>query len=998
MKIYQKSILVILFGMFCSVQANAQYAINGKVTDESQEVLPGANIKVKGTSSGTATNREGVFQLNVMSLSDTLIISYLGFQTQEIPINGRTSINIIMSASSIAGEEVVVVGYGSQRKKDLTGAVGIVEMEELAKSLSTNVTDRLQGRIPGVTVSKTGEPGSLGDITIRGVSFFGDNNPLFVIDGIPTEDSPNINPTDIESIQILKDASSSAIYGSRAANGVVVITTKKGNADKMSVSFESQAGIQQFSKKLGVVNAAAFARIHNAAYDNAGLPRRNWSDDLSRGVDTDWQKAVFDAAASFRNNNISVSSGSEKSKVYLNLNNTDQNGTINKTRFKRVGVRLNTEFDLNDKIKVGQNLAVSKTRQIGQQYLDGQGVIYNTLMMFPTIPVYDPTTISGYGHGSIEDAETYQFNPVGVREMYNSYQDYTKIIGNIFTDIQLLKNLEYKFNFGADIDMGAARNFQRGGQIRTEIPHLSGLEENSAEDLMLVIENRLTYSKSINDHQLSVMATHTEQQFDFKQNGISINGGFDSDDPFFQISSTTASPENISTYGNQQTSTIRSFLGRFTYNFSDKYLITANVRRDGSSKFPEKNRWGTFPSVSAGWIINEEGFFNIPIISRLKLRAGYGVVGNASIGNYAYQTLIASSSAGGTNYNLGYGDRSVIGAARENLVNDDLKWETLKETNLGLDLVMFDGKFELTGDYYFGNLEDLLVAAPVPGTTGEGIGGTTIVNVASMERSGWELLVVYREIEKSIKYDITANLFHTENKVTSLPLGNLFGEYSITTVGLPIGQIYTLGYQGIYKEAAELNEYTVINRIPYIGDAKYQDANGDGNISAGDDRVIVGDPNPDLQYGLNLNTYWKNFELSVFFQGVHGVDVFNGVRYDMDTSPLTTYSGEYDPYIDGSGTDPRPTADFGSPNNIASSLYVEDGSYLRLKNVRLGYKVPWNNIGELTLFAVGQNLLTFTGYSGMDPEFESGILAPGVDDGGGFPNVRIYNLGLNFSF
>jgi TonB-linked SusC/RagA family outer membrane protein len=438
-------------------------------------------------------------------------------------------------------------------------------------------------------------------------------------------------------------------------------------------------------------------------------------------------------------------------------------------------------------------------------------------------------------------------------------------------------------------------------------------------------------------------------------------------------------------------------LGRFTYNYDDKYLLTANVRRDGSSKFPEKNRWGTFPSVSAGWNISKEGFFNIPLISNLKLRAGYGEVGNASIADYAYQSLIASSSVGGNNYNLGYNDRSVIGAVRAGLVNDNLKWETLKETNLGLDIVMFDGKFEVNGDYYFGELEDLLVAAPVPGTSGEGEGGTTIVNVATMERSGWELSLRYREREGSFKYDIMANLFRTENKVTNLPLGDLFGQYSITTVGQPIGQIYALDYLGIYRDPSELNEITVVNQVPEIGDAKFRDASGDGNISGGDDRVILGDPNPGLQYGLNLNASWKNFEFSVFFQGVLGRDVYNGIRYDMDTSPITSFSGKYDPYIDGSGSDPRPSADFGSPNNIPSSLFVEDASFLRLKNVRIGYKVPWDKLGKLTLFAGGQNLLTFTEYSGMDPEFDSSVLAPGVD-GGGFPNVRTYNLGLNFNF
>lgn len=467
--------------------------------------------------------------------------------------------------------------------------------------------------MPGVTVSTNGEPGSIGDVTIRGVSFFGNNNPLYVIDGVPTEDSPNINPSDIESIQVLKDASSSAIYGSRAANGVVVITTKRGQAGKPVISFNANAGIQQFPHKMDVVNTQEFARIHNAAYDNAGYPRRTWSNDLSHGVDTDWQQEVFDNAALMQDYNLSVSGGSEKSKVYFNLNNTNQEGTISGTLFNRLGARINTEFDLNSRIKIGQNLAVSRTRQSGQQVLNAQSVmggqgdaiINTTLMMFPTIPVYDSRRKSGYGHGTLRDAEIYLYNPIGIREMYTSQEDHTRIIGNIYANINIIEGLEYRVNFATNADMGFSKSHQKGGQITTELVHLSGMEESNSQSSMFLFENRLTYNKEIGDHGFSLMATHTEQQYNYKQNGIVINGGFDGLDPFFQISSTTAAPSDITTYGDELTSTIRSYLGRFTYNYDNKYLLTASFRADGSSKFPEKNRWGVFPSVSAGWNVSE---------------------------------------------------------------------------------------------------------------------------------------------------------------------------------------------------------------------------------------------------------------------------------------------------------------------------------------------------------------------------------------------------------
>ncbi len=991
--------------LLCLQQAFAQLTITGKITDEAQVGMPGTTVLVKGTTLGTISDAEGNYTIVVPESNMTLIFSFLGYKSQQVVVGDRAKIDVTLELDNLELESVVVVGYGSQRKQDITGAVAVVNTDDLTKSSYTNVTDRLQGRVTGVTVRTSGEPGTIGDVTIRGVSFFGDNNPLYVIDGIPTEDSPNINPSDIETIQVLKDASSSAIYGSRAANGVVVITTKKGQAGKPVITFDASFGIQQFPQKMDVVNTAEFARIHNAAYDNAGFPRRNWSADISHGVDTDWQDEVFSNAALMQDYNLAVSGGSDKSKVYFNINNTNQEGTLEGVLFNRVGARINTEFDLSDKIKIGQNLAVSKTRQSGQQVLNaqsvlgggGDAVINSALMMFPTIPVYDPRRLSGYGHGTIPDAEIYLYNPVGIREMFRGREDHTRVIGNIFANVNIIEGLEFRVNVAADADDGFAKTYQRGGQITTELVHLSGLEESNSRSSMLLIENRLTYNKEIGDHEFSIMATHTEQQFDFRQNGISINGGFDGQNPFFQISSTTADPTDITTYGDKLTSTIRSYLGRFNYNYSDKYLLTANFRADGSSKFPKKNRWGTFPSMSAGWNISEENFFNVPVVDNLKLRVGYGEVGNASINDYAYQSLIFTSSVGGVNYNLGFDDISVIGSTRDGIVNDNLKWETLKETNIGMDLVLLDGKFEIIGDYYIGELEDLLVAAPVPGTSGEGEGGTTVINVATMERSGWEISLRYREMEGDLKYDVSANLFRTSNEVTHLPMGDLPGLYSITRVGQPIGQLYTLDYLGIYRDASELTEYTIVNQTPELGDAKYRDASGDGNVSEGEDRVIVGDPNPGVQYGLNLNANWKNFEFSIFFQGMHGRDAFNAIKYTMNTSAQTSYTGDYDPYIEGVGSDPRPTADFGSPNNIASDLFVEDASYLRVKNLRIGYKVPWDQVSSLVVFIGGQNLLTFTDYTGMDPEFESSILSPGVD-WGGFPNIRIYNAGLNLRF
>ena len=990
--------------LIMSFQVHGQITIKGKIVDDQDESVIGATIIVKGTTIGTVSDIKGDYSIIVPENSETIIVSFIGYKSKEIPINNRAIIDIKLEIDIAELESIVVTGYGTQRKQDITGAVAIVNTNEMSKSQYTNLTDRLQGRVPGVSVKTNGEPGSMGDVTIRGVSFFGDNNPLYVIDGIPTEDSPNINPADIETVQVLKDASSSAIYGSRAANGVVVITTKKGRIGKPTISFNSNIGLQQIANKMNVVNTSEFARIHNAAYDNAGYPRRTWSNDLSRGIDTDWQAEIFDETAFLQDYNLSISGGNDKSKVYFNLNNTKQEGTIEGTIFERLGVRINSEFDLTKRIKIGQNLSVSTTDQSGQQILNaqgvlggsGNGVINTAIMMFPTIPVYDPTRLSGYGHGTIEDAEIYLYNPVGIREMYSSKEDHTRILGNIFVNLNITSDLEYRFNFGTDSDFGFSKSHQRTGQITTELVHLSGLSEYNSKSSMLLFENRLTYKKKIGKHDFSVMASQTEQEFKIHQNGISIVGGFASASPFFQISATTAAPTDITTSGDELTSTISSLLGRFTYNYDGKYLFTTNIRSDGSSKFPKNNRWGTFPSISLGWNISKESFFQTSAVNDLKLRVGYGIVGNASIDDYAYQSLIFSRSTGGNNYNLGYDDRSVIGATRAGIVNNDLKWETLKETNIGMDLSLMDGSIEIIGDIYFSELEDLLVDAPVPGSAGEGQ-SSTIINAATMDRSGWELSFRYRKLDGNLKFDVTANVFQNKNEVTYLPLGDMYGLHSITSVGQPIGQIYALDYIGIYTDESELGNNTVVGQTPELGDAKYRDISGDGDISEGQDRMILGDPNPKLQYGLNFSAYWRDFEFTIFFQGMNGADAFNAIKYAMNTSAQTSYTADYDPFIEGIGTDPRPTADFGSPNNIASGLFVEDASYLRLKNVRIDYQIPWRRTSNLGVFIGGQNLLTFTNYSGMDPEFDSDILAPGVD-WGGFPNIRIFNSGFNITF
>ncbi len=999
-----KTTFVWIVLLFLGQQAFGQLNITGKVSDESGESLIGVTILLKGTLIGTVTDVNGDYKLTIPNDDGVLVVSYVGFQTKEIQVNNQSIINVNLSLDIAQLDEVVVVGYGTQRKGDITGAIAVVDTDEMAKSSFTNITDRLQGRVSGVSIRTNGEPGSTGNIKIRGNSFFGDNSPLFVIDGILTEDSPNLNPNDVESIQVLKDASSTAIYGSRAANGVVVITTKKGKVGKPEIQISTNTGLQQIPNRMDLTDASEFARINNAAYTNDpnGIPQ-TWATDLSHGHDTDWQDAIFQNALLY-DLNLGISGGTEQFSAFFSVNTTSQEGTIIGPIFDRLSARLNTEFKVNDWITLGENLTVSRTEITGQQELDGDGVINNAINQLPIVPVYDPTRPSGYGYGRQSEATTWYLNPVGIRDLYSSFEKTTRILGNVYANIQIVKGLNYKFSIAADAANPRFKSFTKGGFVVDSDPILSGLNETRSEVNMNLIENRLTYSNQIGKHDFSIMATHTEQQIKTNFQSTAINGGYDGNDPFFQISSNTAGPNSISSSGSETTTVIQSYLSRITYNYDNKYLLTGNLRFDGSSKFNEDNRWGTFPSISVGWNVSNESFFNIPIVSNFKVRGGYGEVGNASVDDYAYQARILSRSIGGVNYNLGVNDASVLGATRDAVVNPDLKWEVLKETNFGLDLALLEGKVELIGDFFFGKLEDLLVDAPLPGTLGaatsffltENETGAATRNVATMKRRGWEFAMTYREMEGDFTYEVTANMFRNQNEVTSLPEGSLTGYNSITEVGQPIGQLFLPVYRGIYRDTDELGQYTVEGSEPVIGDARYLDLDNDGNFNFGEDRKIVGNPNPGVEYGLNVNLFWREFDLTIFFQGVRDRDVFNLLKYGLDVSPISNYTTDYDPYIDETGSDPRPTSNNQHPNNFPSTSFIEDGSFIRLKNLVFGYNLPWKFVKQARVFIGAQNLFTITDYTGLDPEFEGEILSPGVDFGS-FPNVRTFNLGLNIT-
>lgn len=1016
MKKINQLLSFILIGLFFVQAAHAQSVVSGTVTDEGGEAIIGANILIKGGSTGTVTDIEGTFSLEVPN-DAVLVISSVGYISQEVAVNGRTVIDVSMQFDVAQLDEVVVVGYGSQRKQDITGAVAIVDVEAMQASAFTSITDRLQGRASGVQVISSGEPGSIGTIRIRGGGFMGGNNdPLFVIDGVLANDSQNLNPNDVESIQILKDASASAIYGSRAANGVVVITTKKGRSGKAEIKASAMFGVQQIPKKLDLMNASQWARINNAARDAGGDARLVHADDLSHGYDTDWQDAVYQSGQ-IQDINASISTGGQNSKVYFSLNNTYQEGVVKGPLFERVSVRLNSEFELLPGLSIGENLMVGRSESSGEQNYTGGGegaLITTAINSLPITPIYDPFRLSGYGHGDFTNAFTFSPNAVGIRDLFKNQSEQLQVLANAYINYEIIEGLVFRPSLSLNLNNGLSRSWQRPGIIRMTTVHQSGLSEfnNRSEDWFQ--ENRLTYNKSFGDHSLTATAVHINQVTRSRASGIEILGGFDGDNAFFQIGSNNAPSNQITVSGDEATTVLKSFAGRVVYNYQDKYLFTGTLRRDGDSRFASGNRWGTFPSVSVGWNVSNESFFSSSFIDNLKVRVGYGEVGAISIGDYAFQSLIVSTSQGGANYNFGPESTSATGAIVGNLNDRNIRWEVSRETNIGLELTLLDGAVALEGEFFMGQLDDLLTEIAVPSAVGVGSAegtGTVLTNAASSDRTGWEFSVTYNGEQGDFQYSITANAFNSYITAKSLVNPFILADNAITRIGTVYGQFFVHDYLGIYtsQEQIDADGVTVLGATPQIGDARYRDTNGrdeannltgmpDGNINA-DDRIVAGNPYPDVSFGLNFEASYKNFDFTLFLQGMAGRDLINGQYFDLNNDIYSNFTSDWDPYIDGQGTDPRvTTAQDVNGNGFMSTKYIEDATFVRLKNLQIGYTFNTDIIQDIRVFIGGQNLLTLTQFEGQDPEFEGGdIFAPG-NYGGGYPNIRTFNAGLNLTF
>ncbi|MBS0029142.1 SusC/RagA family TonB-linked outer membrane protein [Chitinophaga sp. 22321] len=992
--------------------------ITGKVLDAKDgSPLPGVNIVIKGTNRGTVTTAEGSFSLSA-DAGEILVISLVGYNKQEVPAKAGTPMTIRLESASTGLEELVVVGYGVQKKKVVTGATVHLNNDDLVKNHAISVEQSLQGQAPGVQVtSNSGQPGDALKFTIRGIGTNGDSKPLFIVDGFPVEDISYLNPSDIAGIDVLKDAASTAIYGTRAANGLVMITTKKGRAGRITVGLDASFGIQNPARKLDLLNAQQYANIINEAAINSGSIPVYTPDSIAKlGQGTDWQKAATLKNAPIQNYSLSLSGGNEHSIFSSSLSYQGQQGIMGlpgRSNFERTSFRINSEHKIyKDVIRTGENLTFAHTRQRGI----GTGNIYNNSIrgLLNTAPIFPVYNADG-SYGKSPYAE--ETNPIGSIDYTQNNKTITdRLIGDIYAEATLIKGLTLRTDFGADISYNYNNGFIPVYNLGTNNSNQhSTASQGMYRNLTWNWDNTLTYQRDFGKHSINVMVGTTAKKFEGYNVGGSMTDLIISDFDHAVISN----GRNDSTrkvYGTRSLNALQSYFGRLFYSYNEKYLLTATLRRDGSTKFGANKRYGYFPSFSAGWIATNETFLkDISWLNFLKIRGGWGQNGSDRIDNFRYLATINSTYR----YYYFNGEKT-IGASPDKIPNPDLHWEASEQIDIGFDATLFKD-VTVTFDWYRKNTRDWLVTAPIPDIVGT---GAPTINGGNIQNKGIELGINYNHKFGEVNIGIGGNISFNKNIVVDIPnkegvlhpsyngvLASNMDEYYRAQNGMPIGYFYGLKTTGIFQNKAEIDAYTSkggqkIQPDAQPGDARFADLNGDGVIN-GDDKTKVGDPNPKQTYGLSLSAGWRGFDLSVLLNGVGGNDIVDGTRaYDRAYNNYTTaifgrWHGE-----GTSNTMPRVTLGDEPNNNYRrfSDLYVHNGAFLRIKSVNLGYDLKRTLLKrlpmeQLRVYVSGLNLFTFTHYRGLDPEVGYGIdpWSAGTDLGY-YPQPRTILFGLNVKF
>ena len=984
-----------------SKKAQVLTKITGIITDEAGGPLPGASVLEKGTSNGVSTDFDGNYTISVTDENAVLVVAFIGYTSKEVAVLENTQINIILQEDAANLDEIVIIGYGSVAKKDLTGSVGVVN--NIGERPVTSTAAGLQGSVSGVTISSTGgDPTAQPNVQIRGLGTVNNESPLYVVDGVPYFGGP-INPFDIASISILKDASSQAIYGVRAAGGVILITTKKGKNGKLSFDFNSFNSIINAKQPKALSAADRVTYLTQAGFDTTTNPveystvnRTNWVDEIFRtGV--------------VQNYDIGVRGGTDKYTFASSIGYNTTEGTLINTNAERLTFRLSSSFKVNDKLKIGENIYYTRTS--GNSVFTGttdengaqsyNGIIAQAIKANPGVPVFDE-------NGNYSDLLSVStINPVSTLERLDIEDVNQDFFANIYFDYKILNNLKLKSSFGIN---SKTRSFQ---QFKPKSPEVSktrtdqnSLDYLTGEQQDWSLETTLTYNETFKDvHNLTFLAGNTLQSF--QSTLFSVTGrDFSSELPNLrQLVNATSWTKPLSSYNSNS---LVSYFGRAIYAYDQKYILTASLRADGTSKLPSsasENTWGTFPSVAVAWRMSNENFLkNNETISNLKLRTSWGIIGNInSLDSYPTDIRLAT-----VNTILGSDNNNYLsGLALDGRSNSDIKWELTKSLNFGIDLSLFNSAWSVTGDYFIKTTDDMLLR--LQGSTLEGIGEFPFVNGGSVENKGFELSLNYQKTEGDFTYKLSGNLSKIDNKLTSVSNDSSIPHIDgynvashtplLTEVGESLFSFYVLETAGIFQSDAEATAYTVQPNA-VAGDLKFIDHNEDGRITDAD-RVTRGSAFPDITYAFNADFNYKNFDMRVFLQGVSGSSAYNGLKLTtvypnqtsvgpeanlsadaIDTwSPTNTGSSNF--RLGGAGDNLRP-----------SDFWIEDTSYLRLKNVTIGYTFPEiKGISRLRVYAAGENLFTITDYSGLDPEVGNRGL-----DGGQYPLATTFTIGLNVGF
>ncbi|RDC65495.1 SusC/RagA family TonB-linked outer membrane protein [Adhaeribacter pallidiroseus] len=1018
---------VLVFALLVySSRLYAQTAITGTVSGTGGEALPGVTVILKGSTNGTTTDVGGNYTLSIPAGQEngTLTFSFIGYTSQDVAINNRTTVNVTLAEDTKALQEVVVIGYQTVRKQDLTGAVSVINPAAANRVSTNSVVESLQGLAPGVNVRSGGAPGQMSRIEIRGAASFANTDPLYVIDGMIADANTTINNNDIASIQVLKDASAAAIYGSRAANGVVIITTKQGKEGPAQISASAKYGIQQIPTRWDVMNATEFAATQRTQYQNSGLtPPVSVGTGFNPAIDTDWQDEVMQTG-NIQDYNLSLSGGSQTATYLISGSYFTNKGVLKGHDFKRGSLRVNTR-STKGRVTFGENLVITNTNSKAPS--EGNP-FYDMPQMLPTIAVQGPQYVSptnpeGYGFGTL-DAVTYASNPVAIRNLAQRTDNFAKLVGNAYLDVKIVEGLNYKFNTGAEVSFDFTRNLRKVGIWRlNNTAYPSSVNEDRSRYLNLLFEHTLNFNKTFGVHNINGVVGISQQHITRE-----VTSGGRSNLQIYnnQYQTTIGSATGLSSAGGGVPVDYRTYgyLGRINYTYNDKYLLTLTGRVDQDSRFGENYRTGFFPSVAAGWRISKEGFFNAAWVTDLKLNASYGELGIVPLNSWDYTAYINS----GPRAVFGSDQTAYVGTTQARLANPDLKWEERIVRNIGIDASFFNNQLSVSLEAYNSLSKDNLLALTVGGYLGN-LGGYPFVNAGSIRNKGIEFSATYRSSQNAFKWDVSGNFTTIRNTVESV--GDQGGGINYiqvgntrTQIGRSLGEWFLLKTDGLFQTQEEVNNHTTLvngaakqiqpNAKP--GDVKYIDQNGDGAINA-DDRVFAGSPWPKLQTGAQFNGSYGPFSINIQLVGVFGNTIYNDVRTILDSYQLSNFRSDINPWRpDNTDTeDPRlgvNTEPGIIDNNLTiSERWIENGSYVRLRNLELGYNIPETllrrgGIQNARVFVSGQNLFTITKYSGLDPDVvgntdpnngQARILERGVDFGN-WPASRLISTGLQFGF